>query len=238
MFRVMATLPLFRPRRKQIEPFALPFYGMWDAVAAFAAEIRNSAFMIDMMQRREARGGQGLMGALDCATLYALTRWHRPSVVVETGGFVGLSAAFILKAMSDAKVAAPELYSIESSADCDLGALVPDDLRANYIPVRAKVEEIIATNRLPGKIDMFLHESSHRYRHMKWEFRRFWARLRDGGLLVAHDVHMNAAFPEFVIDTLKHDKATGALDAARTTHHEWGRWGYIGFMIKKGETKT
>ena len=235
MFRAVATLPLFGRRRKQIEPFTLPFYGMWDAVAKFAAEIRTSAFMSEMMQRREARGGQGLMGALDCATLYALTRWHRPRVVVETGAFVGLSTAFILKAMTDAQVAEAALYSIESSADCEVGALIPDELRAGYIPVRAKVEDVIGTNQLPARIDMFVHDSSHRYRHMTWEFRQFWPRLRDGGLLVAHDVHMNAAFAEFVVDTLKHDKATGALDVSRTSHAEWGRWGYVGFVIKKDQ---
>ena len=79
---------------------------------------------------------------------------------------------------------------------------------------------------------MFLHDSSHRYRHMLWEFRQFWGRLRDGGLLVSHDVHFNAAFAEFVAKTHARDK-NGILDARRTTHHEWGRWGYIGFVIKK-----
>jgi len=81
---------------------------------------------------------------------------------------------------------------------------------------------------------MFLHDSSHSYRHMHWEFHQFWPRLRDGGLLVSHDVQMNAAFPEFVAETYALDKKTGRRDAQRTSHYEWGRWGYIGFAIKKG----
>jgi hypothetical protein len=68
---------------------------------------------------------------------------------------------------------------------------------------------------------------------MLWEFRQFWPRLRDGGLLVSHDVQMNAAFPEFVTNTYAHEKKTGRRDVQRTSHHEWGRWGYIGFAIKK-----
>ena len=79
---------------------------------------------------------------------------------------------------------------------------------------------------------MFLHDSSHRYRHMRWEFRQFWKRLRDRGLLVSHDVHVNAAFAEFVAKTQAPD-IEGNLDAPRTSHHEWGRWGYLGFIIKK-----
>jgi predicted O-methyltransferase YrrM len=210
-----------------------PFYGIWDAVARFAAEIRTSDFMAEMIRRRDAYGSQGVMGALDCATLYALTRWRRPAVIVESGGFVGMSSAFLLKALVDEALTTAKLYSIEWSEDCEQGALIPDELRSQFVPLRGKVEDFVRSDELPSSIDMFLHDSSHSYRHMLWEFRQFWPRLRDGDLLVSHDVNMNAAFPEFVARTYAHDKKTGRLDAQRTLHYEWGRWGYIGFAIKK-----
>jgi predicted O-methyltransferase YrrM len=212
------------------------YYGMWDAVARFAAEIRTSDFMAEMVRRRDAFGSEGVMGAIDCATLYGLTRWVRPTVIVESGGYIGMSSAFILKALADGKLAAAKLYSIELSQECEQGALIPDELRsasAGFVPMRGKVEDFLKGDRLPSLIDMFLHDSSHSYRHMLWEFRQFWPRLRDGGLLVSHDVQMNAAFPEFVTKTYAHDKKTGRRDAQRTSHHEWGRWGYIGFAVKK-----
>jgi predicted O-methyltransferase YrrM len=212
------------------------YYGMWDAVARFAAEIRTSDFMAEMVRRRDAFGSEGVMGAIDCATLYGLTRWVRPTVIVESGGYIGMSSAFILKALADGKLAAAKLYSIELSQECEQGALIPDELRsasAGFVPMRGKVEDFLEGDRLPSLIDMFLHDSSHSYRHMLWEFRQFWPRLRDGGLLVSHDVQMNAAFPEFVTKTYAHDKKTGRRDAQRTSHHEWGRWGYIGFAVKK-----
>ena len=212
------------------------YYGMWDAVARFAAEIRASDFMAEMVRRRNAFGGEGVMGAIDCATLYGLTRWVRPTVIVESGGYIGMSSAFILKALADGKLAAAKLYSIELSQECEQGALIPDELRsasAGFVPMRGKVEDFLKGDRLPSLIDMFLHDSSHSYRHMLWEFRQFWPRLRDGGLLVSHDVQMNAAFPDFVTKTYAHDKRTDRRDAQRTSHHEWGRWGYIGFAVKK-----
>ena len=209
------------------------FYGMWDSVARFAMEIRASDFMAEMIRRRDACGSQGLMGALDCATLYALTRWRRPAVVVESGGFLGMSSAFLLKALVDEGLTTAKLYSIEWSEDCDQGALIPHELRSQFVPLRGKVEDFVRSDELPSFIDVFLHDSSHSYRHMLWEFRQFWRRLRDGGLLVSHDVHMNAAFPEFVAKTYAHDRKTGRRDAERTSHYEWGRWGYIGFAIKK-----
>ena len=209
------------------------FYGIWDTVARFAAEIRTSDFMAEMIRRRDACGSQGLMGALDCATLYALARWRRPAVVLESGGFLGMSSAFLLKALVDEGLTTAKLYSMEWSEDCDQGALIPNELRSQFVPLRGKVEDFMRSDELPSFIDMFLHDSSHSYRHMLWEFRQFWPRLRDGGLLVSHDVHMNAAFPEFVAKTYAHDRKTGRRDAQRTSHYEWGRWGYIGFAIKK-----
>ncbi len=221
---------------KQEKIQAPSYYGMWDAVARFAAEIRASDFMAEMIRCRDAFGSEGVMGAIDCATLYGLTRWARPTAIVESGGYIGMSSAFILKALADEKLATAKLYSIELSPECDQGALIPDELRstsAGFVPMRGKVEDFLKRDQLPSSIDMFLHDSSHSYQHMLWEFRQFWPRLRDGGLLVSHDVQMNAVFPEFVTKTYAHDKKTGRRDAQRTSHHEWGRWGYIGFAVKK-----
>jgi predicted O-methyltransferase YrrM len=222
-------------KRNQVEAASTSFYSMWDAVARFAKEIRASEFMGEMIRRRDAYGSEGVMGALDCATLYALTRWLRPAVVVESGGFIGMSSAFILKALADEKLAASKLYSIELSEDCEQGALIPSDLRSSgrFVPMRGRIEDLLKHDQLPPSIDMFLHDSSHSYQHMLWEFRQFWQRLRDGGLLASHDVQMNAAFSEFIAKTYAHDNRTGRRDAQRTSHYEWGRWGYLGFAIKK-----
>jgi predicted O-methyltransferase YrrM len=208
---------------------------MWEGVARFAKEIRGSEFMSDMIARRNAYGSEGVMGALDCATLYGLTRWLQPLVLVESGGFIGMSSAFILKALADEKLGTSKLYSIELSKECEQGALIPEELRSSsgFVPMHGRIEDFLKGNHLPKTIDMFLHDSSHSYQHMLWEFRQFWPRLRDGGMLVSHDVQMNAAFPEFVTKTYAHEKKTGRRDFERTSHHEWGRWGYIGFAIKK-----
>lgn len=206
--------------------------GVWERVSHFAAEIERSGFMAEMTRHLYEPGGHGLMGGLDCATLYGLTRWRRPLVVVETGGYIGMSSAFILKALADEGLTEAKLFSLEMAQDCDHGALIPAELRSRFVPMQGRVEDFIKRGELPSSIDMFLHDSSHRYRHMLWEFRQFWNRLGDGGLLVSHDVHYNPAFAEFVAKTQARDK-NGVMDAKRTTHHEWGRWGYLGFVIKK-----
>ena len=211
---------------------ARPIDSLWGTVSDYAAEIRQSDFMAEMNRHLYGRHSQGLFGDLDGATLYGLTRWQRPAVVVESGGYLGMSSAFILKALADEGLTDSRLYSIEGDKDCDHGALIPNEFRSQFMPLRGTVEEFIERDELPAPIDMFLHDSSHRCRHMLWEFRQFWGRLRERGMLVSHDVHTNAAFAEFVAKTHAPD-IKGALDASRTAHHEWGRWGYLGFVIKK-----
>src|SRR5262249_14691944 len=121
------------------------FYSMWESVARFAKEIRGSEFMSDMIARRNAYGSQGVMGALDCATLYGLTRWLRPLVLVESGGFVGMSSAFILKALADEQMDTSKLYSIELSEECEQGALIPEELRSlnGFVPMRGRIEDFL-----------------------------------------------------------------------------------------------
>lgn len=219
-------------KKNPVFPRPLLLQDLWEAVARFSAEIRDSEFMQEMLRRHEAIGNKGMMGLTDCATLYALARWQRPAVVVESGGYLGMSSAFILKALADANVTDAKLYSIEMDAECAHGVLVPDEFRPRFVPLRGDVKELIKGRELPPNMDLFLHDSSHRYRHMLWEFRAFWPRLRDRGMLVSHDVHFNAAFPEFIARTYAHD-AQGLLDVERTTHYEWGRWGYVGFAVKR-----
>src|SRR5262249_40733297 len=74
-------------RTAESSSLSTSFYSMWDTIAGFAQEIRASDFMAEMIRRRDDYGAVGVMGALDCATLYGLTRWLRPAVVVESGGF-------------------------------------------------------------------------------------------------------------------------------------------------------
>src|SRR5690348_14011431 len=117
LFRTIAETPR---QGKKPESASTPFYAMWDRVAQLAAEIRAGDFMAEMIRRRDAFGSEGVMGALDCATLYALTRWVRPAVVVESGGFVGMSSAFMLQALVDEKLTTSRVYSIEWDEQCEM----------------------------------------------------------------------------------------------------------------------
>ena len=47
-----------------------------------------------------------------------------------------------------------------------------------------------------GQVDVFIHDSSHTYEDMKFEFETSYPHIRSGGLLLSDDADFNAAFPE------------------------------------------
>ena len=123
--------------------------GMWAEVGGFSAQIQESEFMEEMIRRRTAHGSHGVMGRIDCATLYGLVRWHRPTVTVESGGYLGMSSAFILKALADEGLTDAKLYSIEFNRDCPHGILIPDELKTGFIPLNADVKDLVKKDQLP-----------------------------------------------------------------------------------------
>ncbi len=194
-------------------------------------DARNGAFMEEMQERKKTLGSKRSMGRVDCAVLYSVVRAFRPRICVETGANTGMASSFILRALADEGVTDGRLYGIEYDQACAIGSMIPEELRAGFTPCPGNVKGFMKEHDGPAEIDFFLHDSMHRYKHQYGEFKHFWARLRPGGLLVSHDVNMNAAFTDFVSKTYVHD-AKGFSVAGKTGHSLWARWGNLGFMVK------
>lgn len=133
---------------------------------------------------------------------YLACRQLRPRVVVETGVAYGVTSAYILQALEDNGYG--ELYSIDlpplgKDAESYVGYVIPQ-----YLKIRWKLRAGSARNILPqvlretGDIDVFVHDSLHTYRHMKWEFQSALQALRPGGLLISDDIEVNRAFEEAI----------------------------------------
>ena len=176
-------------------------------IAKVLVETRHSEFNALMSEREQAAGIKSLMGPIGRAMLYALVCHYKPRVIVESGGNLGMASSFMLKAMHDNGTTDGKLYSIERSKKIVPGSIIPEEIKGPYVPLQGAVEDLLSDQRIPAEIDMFLHDSTHRYDHMSMEFEQFWPRLRPGGLLVSHDVNMNAAFTDFVSKTYRHDGA-------------------------------
>jgi predicted O-methyltransferase YrrM len=162
--------------------------------------------------------------------LYRLLRDLKPSVAVETGVCNGVSTAFLLLALEDNgegelhSIDLPEIAGEEYAEGTfwdgkggavippgkEPGWMVPPQLRPRWNLVLGRSQEVLPLllDRIGG-IDFFMHDSEHSYECMSFEFRTAWDALRDGGVLVADDVYVNAAWDEFVRDVAREPEALG-----------------------------
>jgi predicted O-methyltransferase YrrM len=203
----------------------------WSAFCESVLEVQRSDFMKEMEERLRTVGTKSSMGLFDSAVLMALVRKFAPAICVETGANLGMSSSFILQGMHEAGVKAGKLFSVEVDPKIPVGSMIPERLKSGFNPLIGDVKQFMKKDVFPDQIDLFLHDSSHRYKYQYLEFRYFWKKLGPTGALVSHDVNFNASFVDFVSTTYKHDKI-GVTDKARTTHSVWGRLGTIGFMVK------
>lgn len=133
---------------------------------------------------------------------YAATRILRPQTVIETGVCYGVTSAHILQALGvngKGALHSIDLPPLGKNANDYVGWLVPQQLRGRWTLHRGT-----ASRMLPellsevGEIDLFVHDSLHTYRNMRFEFEAAWPSLRPGGILISDDVDGNAAFEELM----------------------------------------
>ena len=136
------------------------------------------------------------------ATTWCAMHHLNPHRVLETGVARGVTSRVILEAMSANggghlwSVDLPHLFDPELHSET--AAAVPDRDRDRWTYVRGS-----SRRRLPGlvselgRIDMFVHDSLHTARNMRFEMRTVWPALRSGGVMLVDDVY-NQAFRDFL----------------------------------------
>lgn len=198
------------------------------AQASRRPESEIKAF-VDEFKRLEYKGNTrlngwdslGAMGVSDCTTLHTLMRAFNPRLCVETGAAAGISATVILRDL--ARRGEGRLYSIDvdSPRVQHYGELIPAELRGRW-ELRLQKDEPVLPELLRQlrTIDLFLHDSRHTYRHMRWEYEQAWPHLSAGGCLASHDVITTTAFDDFRRGHTREIASSGVV-------------GNLGFIIKQ-----
>src|SRR5215467_7589649 len=174
---------------------AAEFWASWaEAIAPFEAggvHIGRGAF-----------GGWGDGEPGFVRAIWHIVRHLRPVRIVETGVARGFTSRAILEALQ--QNGAGHLWSIDlppalkPELHGQVGAAVPDRLRHRWSYIKGS-----SVQRLPGllsqlgQIDLFVHDSRHTERNVRFELDRAWAALRPGGVLVVDDVDANWGFRSF-----------------------------------------
>jgi hypothetical protein len=136
------------------------------------------------------------------AVTWCAVRHLRPEKVIETGVARGVTSRLILEAMSVNGVGhlwsvdlphplRPELHSQTATA-------VPSSCRDRWTYVQGSSRKQLPplVSRL-DTVQMFVHDSLHTARNMRFELRTVWPAMNRGSLVLVDDVE-NQAFRDFV----------------------------------------
>ena len=157
------------------------------------------------LQEGGLQAGRGAYGGWDdgdsglARAVWCITAHLRPLRAVETGVARGITSRTILEGL--ARNGDGQLWSIDlppldrSDLDAEIGFVVPAVRRDRWTLIegssRRKLPNLLA--RL-GSIDVFVHDSLHSERNIRFELTQAWRFVRAGGAVVVDDVHMNAGF--------------------------------------------
>jgi len=134
--------------------------------------------------------------------VWCLTRHLRPTKVVETGVARGFTSRFILEALEKNKTG--HLWSIdlppllEPQLHAQIGAAVGDRFASRWSYIKGS-----SRRRLPellsklGQINLFIHDSVHTERNVRFELEHGYNALTPGGAIVVDDIDLNWRFHEF-----------------------------------------
>jgi predicted O-methyltransferase YrrM len=190
------------------------------------------------------RIGRGAFGGWEDAepgllrALWHLVRQVRPDKIVETGVARGFTARFILEALEENgrghlwSVDAPPALKPELLGQ--VGAAVPEPLRHRWSYVRGS-----SVRRLPGllteleTIDVFVHDSRHTEKNVRFEMERAWQHLRPGGVLIIDDIDLNGTFVKFTKSVANQQFLVGYAEPLQPDPSRFEGRGLFGIVFKQ-----
>tara|TARA_B110001454_G_scaffold215946_1_gene238290 strand:+ start:45 stop:830 length:786 start_codon:yes stop_codon:yes gene_type:complete len=133
--------------------------------------------------------------------LFYLTYFSKPAVVVETGTAYGFSSSYILSAMqlnNKGRLISIDGLFLPWHSKEQIGAAIPEELKNRHkLIIQKDTEGLSQILDSEKSIDIFIHDSSHTYKHMMMEFIMTWSYIKEGGYLLSDDVSENDAFLNF-----------------------------------------
>ena len=133
--------------------------------------------------------------------IWCLVRHLAPTVVLETGVAHGVTSRFILEALEKngrGHLWSIDLPPIEKPWKEQVGMAVGNRFRDRWSYIkgssRLRLPELLSR---VGQVDLFIHDSLHSERNVRFELDRVWTALRPQGAIVVDDVDANWGFHSF-----------------------------------------
>jgi hypothetical protein len=151
---------------------------------------------------RAAFGGWDDANPTFASAVWSLAVHLRPKKAVETGVARGVTTRIILEALHRAD--SGHLWSIDRppldrELHDQIGAAVPSGLRKRWTLLRGTSRRVLpGLLARVGPIDLFVHDSLHTERNLRFELAQAWQAMAAGGALIADDINQNTAFRLFL----------------------------------------
>jgi Methyltransferase domain len=169
--------------------------------------------------------------------IWQLVRYLRPSNVIETGVAHGVTSRFILEALE--RNGKGYLWSIdrppmEREWKSQIAIAVDRRLghRWSYILGSSRRRLPLLLSQL-GEIDLFVHDSLHSERNVRFEMDRAWDALRPGGVMVVDDIDVNRGFHSFSKSFSGHRSIICEAEPLRPDLRRANKKGMFGIIFKK-----
>jgi len=169
-------------------------------------------------------------------SIWCLIRHLRPNNVVETGVGHGVTSRIVLEAMERngcGHLSSIDLPTLEKGWQKQVGIAVSERLkeRWSYIKGSSRVRLPKLLSQL-GQVDMFIHDSLHSERNVRFELDRVWSVLRPGGVLVVDDVDANQGFQSFTQTFSGQQSRIAEAEPVRPDQRRTNQKGMFGIILK------
>jgi hypothetical protein len=215
--------------------FTSEFWSLWSEVVC---EMESKGIRAGPMSFGSWNDGDaGFVRALWC-----LAHHLKPKDVVETGVAHGFTSRFILEALqrsSAGHLSSIDLPPIEREWRTQVGVAVGGRFadRWSYIEgsSRLRLPKLLAHL---GQIDLFVHDSLHSERNVRFEMDRAWAVLKPGGALVVDDVDANWGFRSFTQTFSGHQSMVCEAEPLHPDPRRFNEKGLFGIILKEPATRV
>jgi hypothetical protein len=171
------------------------FGQVWDRVVA---ELADSGVHVG----RASYGGWNDGDRAFAEAIWCIVAHLRPTTVVETGVAHGVTSRVILQGLErngSGHLWSIDLPAVDPALHREIGIAVSEDLRHRWTYVQGTSRQ-----RLPhlltqlGELRLFIHDSLHTGRNVRFELASAWAAMPPGGVAVVDDIDHSLGFRNFL----------------------------------------
>ena len=170
----------------------------WDRVRELADDDELLRDVAEATARRRDRNARMPFGRR--AGWYATVRLLRPQVVVETGVHDGLGSTALLRALQRNAAEGDEGVLVSFDVNSAAGWLVPTALRSRHELVVGTSVDAMAEALRGRPIDLFIHDSDHRYEYERRELEVAASLGSDRAVYLSDNAHATTALRDFAAD--------------------------------------